>query len=118
QEIAWELAELNFRFELLTLDARVATNGGNHELLLHCLPHGLTTTFVAVDVGSANHGLGHPTWQERAPYIFLLMNVMRSWRACPDLIQRNKTSYTETEFDDMERCIIIFYVESFFHFFG
>ncbi len=86
REIVWELAELNFRFELLALDARAATNGGNHDLLLCCLPYGLTTAFVAVDVGSANHGLGHPTWRQRAPYVFPLMNAMRSWRACPDLI--------------------------------
>ncbi|KAK0209573.1 hypothetical protein IW262DRAFT_1468838 [Armillaria fumosa] len=118
REIAWELAELNFRFELFALDARAATNGGNHELLLHCLPYGLTTAFVAVDVGSANHGLGHPTWRQRAPYVFPLMNAMRSWRACPNLIQRKKTSYTEAEFDEVERCIILFYVESFFRFFG
>ncbi|PBK81832.1 hypothetical protein ARMGADRAFT_1090894 [Armillaria gallica] len=118
REIVWELAELNFRFELLALDARAATNGGNHDLLLCCLPYGLTTAFVAVDIGSANHGLGHPTWRQRAPYVFLLMNAMWSWRACPDLIQQRKTGYTEAEFDKMERCIALFYADSFFCFFG
>ncbi|KAK0184968.1 hypothetical protein F5146DRAFT_1006027 [Armillaria mellea] len=118
REIAWELTELNFRFELLALDAWVATNGGNHDLLLCCLPYGLTTVFVTVDIGSANHGLGHPTWWQRAPYVFPLMNAMRSWRACPNLIQQRKTSYTEAEFDEMEQCITLFYMDSFFHFFG
>ncbi|KAK0209700.1 hypothetical protein IW262DRAFT_1468685 [Armillaria fumosa] len=103
-EISWELAELNFRFELLALDARAANNGSNHDLLLHCLPNGLTTAFVAVDIGSANHGLGHPTWRQRAPYIFLLINAMWSWRACHHLIQQKKTSYTEAEFMEMEKC--------------
>ncbi|KAK0209612.1 hypothetical protein IW262DRAFT_1281460 [Armillaria fumosa] len=117
-EISWKLAELNFRFELLALDAQVATNGGNHDLLLHCLPNGLTMAFVAVDIGSANHRLGHPTWQQRAPYIFSLINAMRSWRACLHLIQQKKTSYTEAEFMEMEKCATIFYTESFSHFFG
>ncbi|KAK0430237.1 uncharacterized protein EV420DRAFT_1287431 [Desarmillaria tabescens] len=118
REIAWELAELNFRFELLALDARAATNGGNHDLLLRCLPNGLTTAFVAVDVGSANHGLGHPTWRQRAPYVFPLMNAMRSWKACPHLIQQKRTNYTEAQFDEIEKCVALFYVESFFRFFG
>ncbi|KAK0212055.1 hypothetical protein IW262DRAFT_1467523 [Armillaria fumosa] len=118
REISWELAELNFRFELLALDARAATNGGNHDLLLRCLPYGLTTAFVAVDIGSTNQGLGHPTWLQRAPYIFPLINAMQSWRACPHLIQQKKTSYTETEFAEMEKCAATFYTESFFRFFG
>ncbi|KAK0498843.1 hypothetical protein EDD18DRAFT_1103310 [Armillaria luteobubalina] len=118
REIVWELAELNFRFEFLALDARAAMNGRNYELLLHCLPYGLTMAFVAVDIGSANHGLGHPTWWQRAPYVFPLMNAMRSWRACPNLIQQKKTSYMKEEFDEMERCTILFYVDSFFCFFG
>ncbi|KAK0471118.1 hypothetical protein IW261DRAFT_1425392 [Armillaria novae-zelandiae] len=62
REISWELVELNFRFKLFALDAQAATNGGNHDLLLRCLPHGFTMAFTAVDIGSANHGLGHPTW--------------------------------------------------------
>ncbi|KAK0493803.1 hypothetical protein EDD18DRAFT_1356282 [Armillaria luteobubalina] len=117
-EISWELAELNFRFELFALDARAATNGGNHDLLLHCIPHGLTTAFAAVDIGSANHRLGHPTWRQRAPYVFPLINTMWSWRACPDLIQQKKTGYTEAEFTEMEKCATVFYTESFFCFFG
>ncbi len=43
---------------------------------------------------------------------------MRSWRACPHLIQQTKTSYMEAEFAEMEKCVAIFYTESFFHFFG
>ncbi|KAK0499396.1 hypothetical protein EDD18DRAFT_1069555 [Armillaria luteobubalina] len=74
--------------------------------------------FAAVDIGSANHGLGHPTWWQRAPYVFPLINTMRSWRACPDLIQQKKTGYTEAEFTEMEKCAAVFYMESFFHFFG
>ncbi|KAK0492482.1 hypothetical protein EDD18DRAFT_1357739 [Armillaria luteobubalina] len=116
-QVVWRGIELEI-FELLALDARAATNGGNYELLLHCLPYGLTMAFVAVDIGSANHGLGHPTWRQRAPYVFPLMNVMQSWRACPNLIQQKKTSYTKEEFDEMEICTILFYVDSFFHFFG
>ncbi|KAK0435645.1 hypothetical protein EV421DRAFT_1908518 [Armillaria borealis] len=115
REIAWELAELNFRFELLALDAlswqlMVATTTCSYTVY----PTVSTTAFVAVDVGSANHGLGHPTWWQRAPYIFPLKNAMRSWRACPHLIQQMKTSYTEAEFAEMEKCVAIFYTESFF----
>ncbi|KAK0187074.1 hypothetical protein F5146DRAFT_1004042 [Armillaria mellea] len=78
QEILWELAELNFRFEMMALDAQAVQNRGNQHLLLHAIPHGQTMPFVAVDVSSANHGLSHPSWQQRAPYVFALVNAMRS----------------------------------------
>ncbi|SJK98907.1 uncharacterized protein ARMOST_02183 [Armillaria ostoyae] len=118
REVLWELAELNFRFEMVALDARAAQNGGNLHLLLCSIPYGKTMPFVSVDIGSANHGLGHPSWQQRAPYVFALMNAMRSWRDCPQLLMDKRNGYTEEEFLMLEREMAKFYVESFFCFFG
>ncbi|KAK0477243.1 hypothetical protein IW261DRAFT_1420968 [Armillaria novae-zelandiae] len=82
-EIVWELAEINFRFELFAVG---------------CMS-------------------GNKQWKPRATPTLSALWPYHSL-SCPDLVQQKKTSYTEVEFNKMERCTIHFYVDSFFCFFG
>src|ERR1700733_12816352 len=85
EEILWELADLNFHFELQALDARATTTedrSDRQRLITACFPfskNGAATLLVA-DLGAANHGLASQNWEEKAPYLQALRKLMATWR--------------------------------------
>jgi hypothetical protein len=118
EEILWELAELNFRFELLALDARVTTStiGDRQELLRACFPGGVS--LLVADLGAANDGLGNVYWEPRSVYLHALKKVMMSWKGVPPIILTEKVRWTEREIDDLEGAITCLYVKTFYGHFG
>lgn len=122
EEIAWELAELNFRFELLALDSRLNTDKesisghpSRQELVEACFADG---SLLVADLSSANQGLANPSWKGRAPYLHALKRLMMTWRGdankpLPSLITTEKVRWTEDELLDLEKCIAQLYVTSF-----
>ena len=80
EQVLWELAELNFRFELLALDSRA--NGDRCErqnLVAECFPGCTTATLLVTDLSMANHGLADENWEERAHYLQALKRLMKTW---------------------------------------
>lgn len=122
EEILWELAELNFRFELCALDSRVTTADpeNRQELIAACFPGGKdgTASLLVADLGVANHGLASENWEEKAPYLQALRKVMATWRGeIPPIIQTEKYKWTKQEIEDLENAVAAFYVLSFYNHF-
>ncbi|KAF8226803.1 hypothetical protein L208DRAFT_1300099 [Tricholoma matsutake] len=82
EEILWELAELNFRFELLALDSQATTsmNDDQQELISACFPGCTPCSLLAADLGMANHGLADGNWENRATFLHALKRIMMGWR--------------------------------------
>ncbi|KAK7461753.1 hypothetical protein VKT23_008183 [Stygiomarasmius scandens] len=78
REILWELSEINFRLELLTLDGHMHQNKNwmdRFKEVRECW-HGLV---YRPDPNHANRGLGALSLSDRVPYLQAFYNVLCSW---------------------------------------
>ena len=95
EEVLWELAELNFRFELAALDGRMSgsmVSDRNH-LVVTCFPDAAETgSLLIVKLECANQGLGSSDWQQKSRYLLALKSLMMGWTACtlPEIIKEEK----------------------------
>ena len=122
EEILWELAELNFRFELCALDSRAATADAScrQELISACFPGGKDgmASLLVADLGAANCGLASENWEEKAPYLQALRKVMAKWQGkVPPIIQAEKYQWAKEELEELEDAVARFYVLSFYNHF-
>lgn len=121
EEILWELAELNFRFELLALDARATgrrPGPDRQQLITSCFPGGErgVGSLLIADLGAANHGLASENWEEKALYLVGLKKIMATWHGDPPLIiLAKKYKWSKCEIEDLEVAIASFYVQSFYN---
>jgi hypothetical protein len=126
QKTLWELTELNFRFELLSLDKRASGSSSQrdeHErqaMVLECFK---VPSLLIADAGLANTGLQAHDWQERLPFLLALRALMRDWDGLkptpllqPDLASHNM--YTEVDVQQLEEHLARFYTQTFYHLFG
>jgi hypothetical protein len=127
QNIVWELAELNFRFELLALDKRASSRSRDEDtrqgLILQCLS---THDLFVTDTQRGNVGLASIEWRKRLPCLLSLQTLMRDWKESigpkptplilPDL--PSVEHYSEQDVQLLEDAVTHFYTQSFFHFFG
>ncbi|KAK0477453.1 hypothetical protein IW261DRAFT_1338646 [Armillaria novae-zelandiae] len=115
-EILWELSELGFRLEILSVDShlRVIENDSalrKHEKHLgHCFPRG--------HLQKPTSGLAECSWMRRAPYVCSLRRVMSKWRNCPQSIQDERERYTEDMLISLQQDMALFYCKSFYAAFG
>ncbi|KAK0437440.1 uncharacterized protein EV420DRAFT_1770014 [Desarmillaria tabescens] len=121
-EICWELSEVNFRCEFRALHRQATVNASDGIRALdvfHCFPDGRQLP-GQIDVGSANYGLAHHLWLQRAPYIFAMKKLMKTWDgnhpAFLDVVK--STGWTEDEFLSIENSIAAHYCDMFFLYFG
>ncbi|PBK85146.1 hypothetical protein ARMGADRAFT_1036630 [Armillaria gallica] len=123
QEILWELAEMGFCLEAYALHHHAASLDIDDEQcrkdVVHCFPYG-TKHPVCMDIGSANFGLAHPSWLERALYLFSLCKMMSHWNGDqPDfLCTYNLNGYIKNEYLDLEKQVVSHYTDTFFLYFG
>ncbi|KAK0474598.1 hypothetical protein IW261DRAFT_1568602 [Armillaria novae-zelandiae] len=122
-EILWELAEVNFCIEFQALDRKLCGNESiRHQMLIgQCFPNGKANMLHRVSLGSANYGLAHSNWLERAPYLFTMCRCMQQWNDCPLSLSPSsdqKGGYSESEVEVIEQEMAYFYAESFFMKFG
>jgi hypothetical protein len=121
EEILWELAELNFRFELLALDSRASSKVDNdrYKLVGQCFPGCASgISLLVADLGAANHGLASTNWEERSQYLMALKRLMMTWRGdIPSIILVEKYKWKEQDIRDLEDAITSFYTQSFYCFF-
>jgi hypothetical protein len=121
EEILWELADLNFRFELLALDARATghrPDPDRQQLITSCFPGGKggVGSLLVADLGAANHGLASENWEEKAPYLMVLKKIMATWQGTPPpIIRVTKYAWSKREIEDLEVAIATFYVQSFYN---
>ena len=125
QKTLWELTELNFHFELLSLDKRALGSSFNqyeHEqqaMVLKCFK---VPSLVVADAQLVNTGLQAHDWQERLLFLLVLRALMRVWDGLkltplvlPDLAYG---MYTEGEVQELEDYIACFYMQMFYCLFG
>ncbi|KAK0430979.1 hypothetical protein EV421DRAFT_1912340 [Armillaria borealis] len=123
-EILWELSELAFRMEFLSLDKHlwvVDTDSAvrKHERHLgHCFPRGHYDQCWMVGLGDAHHGISESSWLHQAPYICSMHHVMCCWKNCPETIQGERSRYTEEMLRTVQWEMAVFYCEAFYVAFG
>lgn len=120
EEILWELAELNFRFELMALDSRASTNKVDRQKLVSaCFPRPPAgASLVVVDLSVANHGLASIEEEERKEYVQALRKVMSSWRGeMPPILGIETFRWNRGEFEELEETVTSHYCKTFYSYF-
>jgi hypothetical protein len=131
QEILWELYELNFRTDLLSLDKHLAPSSYKNaedvfhrqELLAKCFYGGddLEFDWLRLQVASANKGLAGRTIRDRQPYITNLARAMLDWKvSIPSKITRhiNRLDVTDDDLYDLEEGVASLYCQEFYNYRG
>lgn len=130
REILWELYELNFRFELFSLDRRASSLWKNssidpavrQEQICSCFSSAMPASLTSINIPSSNEGLVSDDWRARLPHIIALVRVMRSWGgkqpAAFGLVGSLRGNFTEPHALELERAVAVFYTQNFFNFFG
>ncbi|KAK7041209.1 hypothetical protein R3P38DRAFT_2768577 [Favolaschia claudopus] len=121
KELSWELAEINFRYEFLSLDARASRMNRPDECCRCFAGEGL----IPVDFRESQRGLGSLEPQDRLPYLLGMAGLMCAWSVpCsrPPEIDGAKSRPT-IEWDghsirQLERKIAYYYTRSFYEVFG
>ena len=121
EEVLWELAELNFRFELAALDGRMsgATVSDRYYLVVRCFPDAAETgSLLVAKLECADQGLGSLNWQQRSRYLLALKRLMMGWTACtlPEIIKQDseKIVWKASELNALEEAITKLYTQEFY----
>ncbi|RDB31061.1 hypothetical protein Hypma_000014, partial [Hypsizygus marmoreus] len=126
REILWELFELNFRFEFVTLDSRASRLHRNlderQRSVMACFPGNYGGSLLVAEVSFADKGLAALLWKDRAPYLLAMLNVVKTWDGCPSLltsiVDKAQWRHSEADVISLENGLARFYTQSFFNFFG
>jgi len=128
REILWELYELNFIRELVSLDRRACAEldlSDTAQLLdrqtkiAKCFP---IESFQYVTIPSRNRGLAADDFSERSPCITALFLVMKSWRGDQPKIfeasEENVRNFSRKAAESFENLVAKYYCQQFFTYFG
>ncbi|KAJ7279514.1 hypothetical protein C8J57DRAFT_1221175 [Mycena rebaudengoi] len=118
KEMIWEVAETNFRFELLALDAR-ASQQSRPEECRKCFP-GEVLMGMAIDESKA--GFAAPNLSDRHPYIIRLARLMCGWKTAPRPVIITtvdmRPEWPEADQERLEFAVAEYYTQSFWDLFG
>ena len=128
REILWELYELNFYYELLSLDRRACVNLATsdnlqlihrHALISKCFP---VDPFQSTSLLARNYGLAGQDVEERLPFVLALVRVMQSWKGDkPPVFQLAARSFHEisaSHATELEDAATKYYCQQFYNYFG
>ena len=125
--VLWELFQLNFAYELLSLDRRACCDLNPSDLLwlqrqsiiFECFP---VNPFFSRSLPDRNSGLTANDIEERLPFILSLVRVMRSWKGDkPQIFILANRSYQEisgSHATALEEAATKYYCQQFFNYFG
>ncbi|KAJ7688139.1 hypothetical protein B0H17DRAFT_1203147 [Mycena rosella] len=119
KELLWELAEINFRYEFLALDARASGLDRPGECRKCFAGDGL----IAIDFRESQRGLAAISAMDRLPYLLYMAELMRSWSVPCQRPHQIESSKGRTDWDDhavrsVERGLAQYYTQSFYELFG
>ncbi|KAJ7690529.1 hypothetical protein B0H17DRAFT_935953, partial [Mycena rosella] len=117
QEIVWEVAEANFRFELLSLDHQ-ATCREQPYTARQCFAGG---GLMDLPLRLSKEGLAAASPGERHPYILQMARMMTDWEPrAPDIVMQaiDRTEWGEAEMIALEMGVAAHYTQRFFTVFG
>jgi hypothetical protein len=128
REILWELYQLNFAYELLSLDCRACSNLDTSDdsqlmqrqaMVSDCFP---VDPFLSRSLPDRNCGLAADGIEERLPFILSLVRVMQSWKGDkPPIFNLATLSYQEipgSQATEFEEAAAKYYCQQFFNYFG
>ena len=128
QQILWELYEVNFLHELLSLDHRACANLDLSDtaqllerqiLISQCFPR---SSFRPVTIPSENRGLAADNFEECFRFVTALLLVMKSWKGDKPVIfgvsSDNLRDFSQRAAMDMENRIARYYCQQFYNYFG
>lgn len=127
--ILWELFQLNFAYEFLSLDRRACsildTKSDDSQLIQRqvlvseCFP---VDPFLSRSLPDRNCGLAASDIEERIPYILCFVRVMQSWKGNkPPIFNLAARSYQEIpqiQASELEEAATKYYCQQFFNYFG
>jgi hypothetical protein len=124
-QILWELYELNFTYEFVSLDRRACENLDltvNERLLERessiskCF---VIDTFKSVPLPDRNRGLAADNPPDRLPYLRQVVLVMMAWKGSkPSLFHRAHLSLDDHQAKELEDIIVKYYCQQFYDYFG
>jgi hypothetical protein len=128
RRILWELYEVNFIHELLSLDRRACTDldSSNTSQLFErqieisrCFSIG---TFKHIPIPSENEGLAADDLDKRFLFITALVLVMKSWKGDKPIVFDSPVEsfrrFTRTEVLHAEKVVTEYYCQQFYDYFG
>ncbi|KAJ7159807.1 hypothetical protein C8R43DRAFT_993620 [Mycena crocata] len=117
REITWEAAEINFRFEMVSLD-QYACGMKRVGQCLDCFPG---NTLIA-QLSESKLGFAADTPQERLPHLLHLAFLMRDWNVHPrpDIIieAHEHKEWSQRDMALLEEKISEYYTQCYYEFFG
>jgi hypothetical protein len=125
RQILWELYELNFTYEFISLDRRACEsldlldNGKlleRESLISKCF---VIDTFKSAPLPNLNRGLAADNFRERLPYLQQMILVMKSWRGMkPPEFYRADPPPVDQQAEDLEKIVSKYYCQEFYRYFG
>ncbi|KAJ7019617.1 hypothetical protein C8F04DRAFT_1276073 [Mycena alexandri] len=119
KELLWELAEINFRYEFLVLDARASGLSRPDE----CRKCFATPRLLGMDFNESQKGFAAPEKVERLPNLLCMAGFMCDWPVpCerPKQIDnaKGRTQWSDVSIHGLESTVTKYYTESFYELFG
>ncbi|KAJ7145491.1 hypothetical protein C8R46DRAFT_918276 [Mycena filopes] len=119
KELLWELAEINFRYEFLALDAR-ASGLDRPEECRRCFA---STRLIGIEYHESQRGLAAFGADERLPNLLCIAALMRDWSVpCqrPKQVDsaQGRTEWTDHSIHELEGAVAQYYTQSFYELFG
>jgi hypothetical protein len=120
KQIIWQIAEVNFRFELYALDRR-ASLCDQADMLKYCFAGGM---LLHVPLELSRHGLASQDLTERHRYHSRLANLMLDWSVPstprPAIFRgiASQETWSHQEMEDLEKAVTGYYTQCFFELFG
>lgn len=130
REIVWELAELNWRYELLTLDKFAAphmwldSDGAFSRVSTILLVSGHSSSFILTNAlfPACNFSVSADSRAGRLKAFTALRRIMADWQGCPAAIKEAISDYVPSSSECPEARVVeaqtmLFYCQSFFDYF-
>ncbi|KAJ7141933.1 hypothetical protein C8R43DRAFT_1131242 [Mycena crocata] len=119
REIVWKVAEINFRFELCSLDKR-ASGKDRREEVLNCVAGHV---MLQVPLEMSKRGLAAMELDERVHYVLRLTKLMMDWttRSPRPTIINSSTAHlyqSPADMQALEKAVCRYYTQSFWEYYG
>ncbi|KAJ7758669.1 hypothetical protein B0H16DRAFT_1720758 [Mycena metata] len=119
KELLWELAEINFRYEFLALDARASGLNRPDE----CRTCFASPRLIGMDFNESQRGFAGWETDERLPHFLCMAGFMRDWSVpCerPKEIDnaKGRTQWSADSIHGLESAVTKYYTASFYELFG
>ena len=125
RQILWELYELNFTYEFISLDRRACKNLElmDNERLLECesliSKCFVINTFKSAPLPNDNCGLAADDLHDRLPYLREVVRIMMAWKGSkPTAFDRADLPLDDHHTKELEDIVAKYYCQQFYDYFG